>query len=123
MRNDGTNTTTRVQLRLLWHRDTSDQAIRVSTSDGNVRLHGRADSERAQNLAAQIAEQTDEVVAARLRETLRFDRRTAAAGIDTPARAGREHCARTRRSQRYRQPTEGWIPELMQSADRHARSG
>lgn len=115
-----TNTTTRVQLRLLWQRETSGQAIRVSTSDGNVRLHGRADSEQARHSAAQLAELTDGVravendievgtpessassapmadltldqsdqgIAERLRETLRFDRRTSAQTIDTRVREG-----------------------------------
>ncbi|WPL18389.1 Osmotically-inducible protein Y precursor [Thiorhodovibrio winogradskyi] len=111
-----TNTTTRVQLRLLWNQATGDQPILVSTSDGRVRLHGTAGSERASEAALRLAKQTNGVrsvnndikieqnpsaasanltldntdagIAERLRESLRFDTRVPARDIDTKVRDG-----------------------------------
>jgi osmotically-inducible protein OsmY len=55
---EDTNTTTRVQLRLLWNQTTGDQPIRVSTSDGRVQLTGSASSEKARASAETLAAMT-----------------------------------------------------------------
>lgn len=55
---EDTNTTTRVQLRLLWNQITGDQPIRVSTSDGQVRLSGTTSNEKARETAEDLARMT-----------------------------------------------------------------
>lgn len=55
------NITTRVELRLLWNRNTGGLDIEVDTTDGKVRLGGTAASEAEREAAARIALATEGV--------------------------------------------------------------
>ncbi|MCF7989594.1 MAG: BON domain-containing protein [Thiohalocapsa sp.] len=81
------NITTRIELRLLWNRETSSLDIDVDTADGEVRLGGTAASEAERQAAERIALGTEGVRAVENSITVAEGGGTGEASSDTDAAA------------------------------------